>query len=112
MLCDPSALAWTAERCNSEGRAWERAWKPGVSAPLIPDCSHLLCQTRCFWPCSTKFERRCYELLRDAYVKARYSRQYRISDEQLAWLSTRIEPLQRLVRELCETRIAELAKAA
>ena len=36
------------------------------------------------WPRSTKFERRCYELLRDAYVKARYSRHYRISDEQLA----------------------------
>jgi predicted nucleotidyltransferase/HEPN domain-containing protein len=64
------------------------------------------------WPRSTKFERRCYELLRDAYVKARYSRQYRISEEQLAWLSERIELLQRLVRELCETRIAELAKAA
>jgi predicted nucleotidyltransferase/HEPN domain-containing protein len=64
------------------------------------------------WPRSTKFERRCYELLRDAYVKARYSRQYRISDEQLAWLSERIELLQRIVRELCEARIADLAKAA
>lgn len=64
------------------------------------------------WPRSTKFERRCYELLRDAYVKARYSRQYRISDEQLAWLSSRVELLQAIVRELCEARIAELAEAA
>lgn len=64
------------------------------------------------WPRSTKFERRCYELLRDAYVKARYSRQYRISDEQLAWLSARIELLREIVRELCQARIAELAKAA
>jgi predicted nucleotidyltransferase/HEPN domain-containing protein len=64
------------------------------------------------WPRSTKFERRCYELLRDAYVKARYSRQYRISDEQLAWLSSRIEALQAIVRELCERRIGELAEAA
>ena len=64
------------------------------------------------WPRSTKFERRCYELLRDAYVKARYSRHYRISDEQLAWLSARVELLQSIVRELCEARIAELAKAA
>ena len=61
------------------------------------------------WPRSTKFERRCYELLRDAYV---HSRQYRISVEQLAWLSKRIELLQQIVRELCEARIAELAKAA
>jgi predicted nucleotidyltransferase/HEPN domain-containing protein len=64
------------------------------------------------WPRTTKFERRCYELLRDAYVKARYSRQYRISDEQLAWLSSRVELLQSLVRELCEARISELAEAA
>jgi predicted nucleotidyltransferase/HEPN domain-containing protein len=64
------------------------------------------------WPRATKFERRCYELLRDAYVKARYSRNYRISDEQLAWLSSRVELLQSLVRELCEARISELAEAA
>ena len=64
------------------------------------------------WPRSTKFERRCYELLRDAYVKARYSRHYRVSDEQLAWLSGRVALLQTLVRQLCEARIAELAEAA
>lgn len=64
------------------------------------------------WPRSTKFERRCYELLRDAYVKARYSRHYRISDEQLAWLASRVELLQAIVQELCEARIAELAEAA
>jgi HEPN domain-containing protein len=64
------------------------------------------------WPRSTKFERRCYELLRDAYVKARYSRHYRISDEELAWLGARVEVLRTLVRELCEARIAELAEAA
>ena len=64
------------------------------------------------WPRSTKFERRCYELLRDAYVKARYSRHYRISDEQLAWLASRVELLRAIVRELCEARIAELAEAA
>jgi predicted nucleotidyltransferase/HEPN domain-containing protein len=64
------------------------------------------------WPRDTKFERRCYELLRDAYVKARYSRHYRISDEQLAWLADRVEMLQAIVRELCEARIAELAMAA
>jgi HEPN domain-containing protein len=64
------------------------------------------------WPRSTKFERRCYELLREAYVKARYSREYRISDEQLAWLVSRVERLQSMVRELCELRIAELSEAA
>jgi hypothetical protein len=64
------------------------------------------------WPRATKFERRCYELLREAYVKARYSRQYRITDEQLAWLSGRVELLQTIVRQVCEERIATLAEAA
>lgn len=64
------------------------------------------------WPRGTKFERRCYELLREAYVKARYSREYRIGGEQLAWLSERVELLQRVVREICEARIASLAEAA
>lgn len=64
------------------------------------------------WPRETKFERRCYELLREAYVKARYSRHYRISVEQLEWLSSRVALLQQIVRELCEARIATLAEAA
>ena len=64
------------------------------------------------WPRETKFERRCYELLREAYVKARYSRHYRITAEQLEWLSGRVAFLQRTVRELCEERFATLADAA
>lgn len=46
------------------------------------------------WPHETKFERRCFELLRAAYVKARYSKHYKISAEELAWLSERTEALQ------------------
>jgi predicted nucleotidyltransferase/HEPN domain-containing protein len=64
------------------------------------------------WPRDSKFERRCYALLREAYVKARYSRHYRISAEQLEWLGSRVEVLQRTVRELCEERILTLAEAA
>ena len=36
----------------------------------------------------------------------------RITDEQLAWLSSRVRLLQAMVRDLCEARIAELARAA
>ncbi|WP_380871566.1 nucleotidyltransferase [Sphingomonas sp. DBB INV C78] len=64
------------------------------------------------WPTETKFEKRCYELLRAAYVKARYSRHYRITAEELAWLGERISLLQRLVRDACERRIDTLAKVA
>jgi predicted nucleotidyltransferase/HEPN domain-containing protein len=64
------------------------------------------------WPATNKFERRCYELLRAAYVKARYSRHYKINAEELAWLVDRIGVLQDLVRTLCEERLAALAKEA
>lgn len=64
------------------------------------------------WPRETRFEKRCYALLRDAYVKARYSRSYRITAEQLDWIAARVTLLQTLVREACEMRIEVLAKAA
>jgi predicted nucleotidyltransferase/HEPN domain-containing protein len=64
------------------------------------------------WPRDSKFERRSYELLRAAYVKARYSRHYRITAEELEWLGSRIDRLQALVRVLCEERIEALAAAA
>lgn len=64
------------------------------------------------WPADTKFERRCYELLRAAYVKARYSRHYRITTEELDWLGERISVLQDLVRTVCLERIDTLATAA
>jgi predicted nucleotidyltransferase/HEPN domain-containing protein len=64
------------------------------------------------WPIETKFQRRAYELLRAAYVKARYSRHYRITAEELEWLGSRVALLQELVRTLSEERIASLAAAA
>jgi len=64
------------------------------------------------WPHETKFQKRCFELLRAAYVKARYSRHYRITDEELAFLTERIEVLRLVVREACEARIEELRRLA
>ena len=64
------------------------------------------------WPRETRFEKRCYALLRDAYVKARYSRSYVISADQLDWIANRVTLLQSLVHQACEIRIANLAEAA
>ncbi|WP_211150528.1 HEPN domain-containing protein [Novosphingobium sp. HR1a] len=60
------------------------------------------------WKTDTKFGRRCYELLRAAYVKSRYSEHYKISDEELDWITDRIMELQELTRIICEERIAKL----
>lgn len=60
------------------------------------------------WPRETKFERRCFELLREAYVKARYSDHYKITDEELAWLSGRVEVLRTMTDAACRERIEAL----
>lgn len=64
------------------------------------------------WPRTGRFEKRCYALLRDAYVKARYAPSYRISADELTWIAGRVEVLQALIRSACEARIEDLAKAA
>jgi len=60
------------------------------------------------WPRDTRFARRCFELLRRAYVDARYSEHYEISAEELAWLSARVIALQSLVKASCGAWLSEL----
>jgi predicted nucleotidyltransferase/HEPN domain-containing protein len=64
------------------------------------------------WPIETKFQKRCFELLRQAYVKARYSPHYKVSPEELAWMRERIELLSDRVRGLCEAHLADLQRSA
>ena len=72
-----------------------------MTEPLLPALREV-------WPHETKFQKRCFELLRAAYVKARYSRHYRITEEELAYLGERIELLRTLVLDASEARLAEL----
>jgi uncharacterized protein len=64
------------------------------------------------WPNDSRRERAMFEKLKGAYVKARYSRHYRISEEELAWLGARVEELGRVVHAVCTDRIAELEAQA
>jgi predicted nucleotidyltransferase/HEPN domain-containing protein len=57
------------------------------------------------WPRKGKFERRCFELLRQAYVNARYSPHYEIYGEELSWLTEQVSTLQRLVGQVCRERL-------
>lgn len=59
------------------------------------------------WPRGDKVSRRRYELLRQAYVNARYSPQYVITDEELRWIAARVADLQSLVERVCKARLAE-----
>jgi len=64
------------------------------------------------WPDENRKQRAMFEKLREAYVKARYSKHYRISAEELTWLGERVEELGRVVHEICSERIAQLEKTA
>lgn len=58
------------------------------------------------WPRDGRFSRRCFELLSRAYVEARYSSKYAISNEELTWLVGRVKFLQSLVETVCRERLS------
>lgn len=61
------------------------------------------------WPRERRTDRARFEKLKEAYVKARYSKHYRISEDELKWLANCIEALGQAVHIVCTERIAELA---
>jgi predicted nucleotidyltransferase/HEPN domain-containing protein len=64
------------------------------------------------WPGDNRKQRGMFEKLKEAYVKARYSKHYRINEEELVWLGERVEELGRIVHEICTERIAQLEATA
>lgn len=64
------------------------------------------------WPRAERADRARFEKLKEAYVKARYSKHYRISEDELAWLGSRVAVLAEIVETICRERIGELALTA
>ncbi len=64
------------------------------------------------WPRDTRLDRARFEKLKEAYVKARYSKHYRITEEELMWLGGCVEELGRAVHAICSERIANLEAKA
>src|SRR3546814_5988273 len=60
------------------------------------------------WPRELKADRKNFEKLKEAYVKARYSKHYRITEEELRWLGARVEELGRAVHARSEEHTSEL----
>ncbi|WP_340645994.1 HEPN domain-containing protein [Phenylobacterium sp.] len=60
------------------------------------------------WAFDTKFEKRCFELLRAAYIKARYSRHFKVTADELEWLGQRVAALKTAVTAVCEERLEAL----
>lgn len=64
------------------------------------------------WPRDSKIDRRRSELLKRAYVEARYSASYEISAADLEALAASAERLRAIVEAVCGAHIADLKKAA
>jgi uncharacterized protein len=64
------------------------------------------------WPRAAKLDRRRFELLKRAYVEARYSANYAISREDLDALTGCVRRLRDLVETVSRERLAELRGAA
>lgn len=57
------------------------------------------------FPQTKKADRRVFQLLKKAYIDARYSQAYIITSEQLAWLFERVQLLRNLTELICTERI-------
>ncbi len=60
------------------------------------------------FPQNTKLSRRTFQLLKKAYIEARYSDKYEITVEELQWLAERVEILKILTETLCTAYIEQL----
>lgn len=64
------------------------------------------------FPKGTTREKELFELLRKAYVDARYKKNYSITREELEWLAERVQILQELTEKVCKKKMESFTKSA
>lgn len=64
------------------------------------------------WPREQQRHRAWFNTLNEAYVKARYSKHYNISEEALIWLGERTTELHRWTEQICLEHLARMREAA
>ena len=73
--------------------------------------THSLESSKAF-PRNTEEEKRLFDLLQDAYVQARYSLHFRITQEDIEALIPKVELLRDIARQCCKERIKVYAAKA
>jgi len=61
------------------------------------------------FPRSTQEEERLFELLKKAYIDARYDPEYKVTKKELEYLAERVKKLQRVTKAVCKERIESYA---
>ncbi|SCW40297.1 HEPN domain-containing protein [Rhizobium mongolense subsp. loessense] len=64
------------------------------------------------WPRDQHRYTAWYNILNEAYVKARYSKHFEITEEALGWLLERTEQLHQIVAAICKERLSELEQTS
>lgn len=64
------------------------------------------------WPRDRQRFTTWYNILNEAYAKARYSKRFEVSEEALTWLQERTAELHKMVERLCREHIEKLEQAA
>ncbi|TBA41257.1 HEPN domain-containing protein [Rhizobium ruizarguesonis] len=64
------------------------------------------------WPRDQHRYRAWFNTINEAYVKARYSKHFEVSEEALTWLGERAADLHILVKTVCEEHLTKLQKDA
>ena len=62
-------------------------------------------ELKTIFPQDSKQHRRAFQALKKAYIEARYSEHYEITEEELVWLSERVGVLKKMTESLCKTKI-------
>jgi predicted nucleotidyltransferase/HEPN domain-containing protein len=63
------------------------------------------CRFKIIFPRSTDEEERLFQLLKKAYIDSRYKLEYKITKEELEYLSLRVEKLRNLTELACKEKI-------
>ena len=63
---------------------------------------------QCVFGRDNRFKKRSFSRLKRAYVDARYSKHYEITEEELEWLTGQVEQLRQIVEQHCLDHIASL----
>lgn len=78
----------------------------------IETFSHTVCtfdpRLCTIFPRFTEKEKQLFNLLKKAYIDARYKKSYKITKRELTYLSARVEKLQQLTKEICKKRISKI----
>jgi uncharacterized protein len=87
------------------------AYKPRIHdiRKLARQAENAAPELRGIFPVGTPEDERLFQLLRRAYIEARYSRKYRITADELHVLRERVRRLREAVERVCKARIVGLA---